>query len=75
MTDGVDLGGIVTIETTRPMASLRYGDILALGLTRDDLDGSILTMNEIARKISSHKPMPSPRGEADGEVYLFLTEA
>lgn len=74
MTDGVDLGGVITIETTRPMASILYADLLALGLTRDDLDGSNININGVEREISSHKPMSSPQGILDGEIYLFLTE-
>lgn len=75
MTDGVDLGGLITIETTRPMASIMYQSILALGLTEDQIDYSVLTMNNESRKIEAHKCMPSPKGKTDGEIYLFLTEA
>lgn len=76
MTEGVDLGGPIAVETTRPIASIMHQNLTDLGLTIDDIndnsDDCILTMNGTNRRVTSAKPMPSPAGEGDGEIYLFL---
>lgn len=71
-TSGISLGGPVEIETIRPAACAIVADILALGLTLDQLDDAALTMNSKDWVVTSTKPMTSPAGENDGEVYMFL---
>jgi hypothetical protein len=76
MSEGVDLGGPIAVETARPMASIMAQSLIALGLSIEDLnmnaDECILTMNGKSRNVTSAKPMPSPAGENDGEIMLFL---
>lgn len=69
---GVSVFGAVEIETFTPAAAVRAADILALGLTFDNLDKANLLLNSKNWLISSHKVMPSPNGETDGEVWLYL---
>lgn len=76
MTTGVDLGAPIAIETTLPMASILSQSLIDMGLTIDDIndntDECVLNMNGVDRKVTSAKLMPSPAGEDDGEIYLFL---
>ena len=71
-TSGVSLGGPIEIETIRPAAAARVKDLTDLGLTIEQLDRQKLLMNGFHFRITSSKPMPSPNGKLDGEVYLFL---
>jgi hypothetical protein len=71
-TAGLSLPGVPQVETIEPAAVARVADIIALGLTLSQLDQTSLNMNEKDWLISSFKPMPSPKGENDGEVYLYL---
>jgi len=69
---GASIFGSVEIETFAPAAAVRAADILALGITFDSLDKANLLLNGKDWLISSHKVMPSPNGETDGEVWLYL---
>lgn len=71
-TAGLQLPGTLEVETVQPVAMGRVKDIVALGLTLDDLDDATLLMNGKTWLVKSHRPMPSPGGEADGEVALLL---
>lgn len=71
-TAGASLGGPVEIETTRPAATARVADLILLGLTVDDLEEAAVAMNGNNWRVMSTRPVPSPNGEADGEVYMFL---
>lgn len=71
-TSGVALGGPIEVETIRPAATVRVNDLLNLGLDIDRLDRQFLLMNGSNFLITSSKPMPSPNGKLDGEIYLFL---
>ncbi len=75
LTAGFVLPGAVETETELPMASFRAADIAALGLTADQLDGGTLLMNSVLWRIPSHRILPSPNGDGDGEVYLILEAA
>lgn len=67
--------GGIEIETVRPAAVVIAGDLADLGVTLDQLDRGTITLNGQAWQILSHRPMPSPAGAADGEVYLILEKA
>jgi hypothetical protein len=69
---GVSILGAVALESFAPAATVRAADILALGLTFDSLDKANLLLNSKNWLISSHKVIPSPNGETDGEVWLYL---
>lgn len=56
-----------------PAARLRMAELIAAGLTRENLDEGVLVMNGKTWTIESHQPLPSPLGEDDGEVVLVLT--
>lgn len=71
-TAGTELAGITDVETTRPAAVFRVTNLSDLGISLDDLDDALLTMNGVQRRITSHKPMPAPTGQGAGEVYCFL---
>jgi hypothetical protein len=72
-TAGISLAGPgIEIETARPAAAARVSDILALGLTIDQLERQTVYMNSGNFRIMTIKPVQSPNGENDGEVYLFL---
>lgn len=76
ITEGVDLGLGVAVETSRPLASIMAQSLIDLGLSIDEInlnaDECFLNMNGKSRIITSAKPLPSPAGEDDGQVVLFL---
>lgn len=74
-TAGDTMNGAIEIDSVHPAAAARVADIIALGLSVENLDDALLSMNSSNWIIRSHKLMPSPRGENDGEVYFFLEAA
>lgn len=76
ISEGVDLGGPVAVETMRPMATIMAQSLINLGLSVENInlnaDECVLNMNGKSRAITSAKPLPSPAGENDGEIVLFL---
>jgi hypothetical protein len=68
----VNQQGGIQLETMQPQAEMIYADVLALGLTDDDLDDGTITLNSNTWNITSHKMNPSHNGVADGTVYLLL---
>jgi hypothetical protein len=75
LTSGFVVPGSVDIETEMPMASVRSVDFEALGIPISLLDGSSLLLNDVLWNIASHRNMPSPNGDRDGEIYLILEAA
>lgn len=80
-TSGVAVPGEVEIESVRPAAGFMAGDLIERGIALADLDGAVLTLTPPDKiqggtatfwRVGSHRPMPSPNGIADGEVYLLL---
>jgi hypothetical protein len=76
-TTGIEVGDSrdMQVQTIKPAAVLRAADFFAKGLSRSDLNGSILTLNGKDWQIESHMMQASPGGEADGEIMLLLIEA
>lgn len=74
-TTGVAVPGPIGVETTKPVVTLRAGDLLDLGCNLDDLDDGTIELNRRLWTILDHREMPSPNGVADGEVWLFLESA
>lgn len=70
--NGVAALGLV--ETLRPQATILAADLIALGLTADALDGAGLNVSGRDWTVSAHEPLPSPRGEDDGELLLLLAQ-
>lgn len=76
-TSGITLAGPIELETTRPMAAFMAADLVALGFSigDGDIDQGRILMNGKNWNITSTKPMPSPQGYNDGELYAYLEEA
>lgn len=75
MTAGVGLSGPVEVETVRPSARIRAVDLADLGLVVGQLDDAAIELNGKSWTIIAHRMLPSPSGEADGEVALMLEGA
>lgn len=72
-TEGVELGNEIVVTTTRPVATVMRQSLIALGLELADFEfNALITMNGMQRRINSVEPLPTPQGELDGEVMLFL---
>ena len=62
------------IETVEPAAMVRQAELTEKGVALDELDGASLALNGKTWIVRNHGSRPSPNGEAEGEVVLFLTE-
>jgi hypothetical protein len=60
------------IETVRPVARVRARELEQVGIPVADLPEGQITLNGQAWRIKTYQPMPSPAGEADGEIMLIL---
>lgn len=60
--------------TIRPAAVIRASDLATLGVATTALKKAVLTMNGKEWRVENHQFRPSPRGEADGEIWLYLIE-
>ncbi|MBR0876884.1 hypothetical protein JQ608_06670 [Bradyrhizobium liaoningense] len=60
------------VETVVPAAVVRMRELAALGVLPADVDGATLALNGSMWTVNTHEMKPSPKGEADGEVYLLL---
>lgn len=72
-TEGVPVGGSVDVQSVVPVATVRMAELIAKGVNMDDVDESLLELNGLVWRVRSHLHKPSPRGQADGEVYLLLS--
>lgn len=73
-TGGINVGDDVTVASVKPAAVVRMYELAGLGLTRGDLGGASIEINGQSWVIQSTLPRPSPHGEADGELWLILSE-
>jgi hypothetical protein len=71
---GQRFAGDPDVDTLGPAAVVRVTALTDAGLTRADLRRASLTMNGQTYRIESTVPRSTPGGEADGEVYLMLSE-
>jgi hypothetical protein len=71
-TSGVEVGGSADVQTILPAAVVRASELSSISLT--DLEDATLVLNSKTWVVKSHMLKPSPKGEADGEVYLILYE-
>jgi hypothetical protein len=60
------------IETVRPVARVRARELGQVGILVSDLTEGQITFNGQTWRIKTYQPMPSPGGEADGEIMLIL---
>lgn len=68
-----EFGGLLSQELV-PAAIVRMRELTDAGLTRDDINAAVLVMNAKTWRVETHRMKPTPGGEADGEVFLFLAE-
>lgn len=80
-TAGVEVGGFqdnrerasyATVQTVLPAAVVRASEFAGIDLA--DLEDAALAFNGKTWRVKSYQPKPSPKGEADGELYLLLSE-
>lgn len=69
---GLKRTGGVVVDTLTPAAVVRMSELSAKSILKERLIDSVLDMNGGAWKITSIQPMPTPRGENDGELLLVL---
>lgn len=61
--------------TLRPAAEIGASDLAAHGLTKSQLPGAAIAFtNGETYRIESTMPKPTPKGEADGAILLWLSE-
>lgn len=65
-------GDSADVRSVGPAATARMQELIANGITRDDLKDSVLTFNGRAWTIRNHELTGSPNGEDYGEVLLLL---
>lgn len=73
-TAGAEQLSPVGVQTEVPTATVRASDLATLGLSPLALDGMLLQMNGGSWLVTSHRPLPSPLGEGDGEYLLLLED-
>ena len=67
--------GASQLATIRPAAIIIMRDLLALNYVPSDLQSSTMVLNGTVWKVRTYYPKPTLNGEADGELYLILSEA
>lgn len=60
------------IETVRPVCFVRAAELASKNIALADLPESLITFNGNTWRIKANRPVPSPAGEADGEIMLIL---
>lgn len=71
-TAGVEVGDSGAVMTVEPAVVIRAAELQAKGLTAAQLHGAVADFNGGRWRVRNSRPAPSPKGEADGEYYLFL---
>lgn len=82
-TQGVPAEDSIGRERLVPVVVVEATALAGVGIGLDDLDGAQLSPHEdnpaalggIAWTIKRHREEPSPQGNADGEVWLYLEKA
>lgn len=75
-TKGVEVenAGNVGMFTVRPAVYLRAVDLADINLDPEDLTGAGLTLNSRSWTVKAVQVRPTPGGESDGQVVLYLGE-
>lgn len=60
------------IETVRPVCFVRAAELTQKSIALADLPESLITFNGNTWRIKANRAIPSPSGEADGEIMLIL---
>lgn len=71
-TSGVEFTNGAGVASVLPAADLRRSDLVALGVTLEELDGGELHLNGDMWQIHFVLEHPTPFGAADGLVTLYL---
>jgi hypothetical protein len=66
-TSGVSAGGRVDVQSIEPAAAVLASALAGVALA--DLEDAVLTMNGKDWIVRTHRFSPSPKGEADGEIF------
>jgi hypothetical protein len=74
-TAGVEVFDMNGTPSLRPAAQVRVSEIDDAAIARSELPGAILDMNGKRWRIESTGPMPTTKGEAQGQLMLYLIEA
>lgn len=74
-TAGVEVLENASISTIRPAATVRAAELAEKGIAVADLPGATLSLNGKAWGVVTHQYLPSPKGEAPGEIRLILEES
>jgi len=77
-TDGIDaalVGGDISVQSIVPAAAVRVRELAEKDIDLADLLDGAITFNGATWTIKSHRPKPTPGGEADGELYLILEKS
>lgn len=74
LTAGAQLGPDLELQTEVPAACVRASELATLGVDPLALDLMQLQLNGKSWLVTSHRPLPSPLGESDGEYQLLLSD-
>lgn len=69
-----NVGDVVLVATNPPSCRVRMRELAAKDVTRADLDGRIITLNQKTYTVVNTELLPAPTGEADGELRMVLSE-
>lgn len=66
--------GDAAIQSVKPAAAVRMVELADNDLEPEDVDGGTIAFNGKTWTVQGFMLKPSPKGENDGEVLLFLSE-
>lgn len=67
-----DEGGIV--NSIKPACAVRVPELTTRGVAIAQLGDATIAFNGKSWHVETHKLVPAPTGEAQGEIYFFLME-
>lgn len=73
-TAGIAVGDGVEVHTIKPACDARMVELLSVGVSFDELENAPITFNGKTWTVTHHELRPSPRGENDGELRMFLSQ-
>lgn len=71
---GIEVSNDVGVKTLHPAATVRVSVLKAANLTRAELRDATLVMNGKSWRIEATEPLPTPNGESDGQIMMYLSE-
>ena len=70
---GIEIPGRgAEITSIGPAARVRATALAAAGLSRSDMRGATVVLNGKSYRVEATRPLPTPAGESDGELYLIF---